>query len=68
MDEGPGMSPEEREHAFDRFWRDRDGRPGFGLGLPIVARLVEADDGEVSLAQAQTGGLDVVVRLRAASP
>jgi signal transduction histidine kinase len=63
-DEGPGMTAEEREHAFDRFWRGRDDRSGFGLGLPIVARLVEADSGEVALGQSPGGGLDVVVRLR----
>jgi signal transduction histidine kinase len=62
-DEGPGMSPAQRERAFDRFWRDRDGQEGFGLGLAIVERLVTADGGEVELRLAPSGGVDAVVRL-----
>ena len=64
-DEGPGLSPEQREHAFDRFWRARAGA-GSGLGLSIVRRLVEVDGGEVELQPAPSGGLEVVVRLKRA--
>jgi signal transduction histidine kinase len=66
-DAGPGMSPEEREHAFDRFWRGRDDRRGSGLGLAIVKRLVEADGGAVALEEAPGGGLQAIVRLPARS-
>ena len=65
-DEGPGMSPEQRARAFDRFWRAGSGGGGSGLGLAIVRKLVEADGGEVALADAPGGGLDAVVRLRGA--
>jgi len=66
-DEGPGLSADERARAFDRFWRARQGGGGSGLGLAIVRRLVEADGGEVELAEAPGGvGLDAIVRLRAA--
>ena len=67
-DAGPGMSAEDREHAFDRFWRG-SGTPGAqggsGLGLAIVRRLVEADGGTVALEEAPGGGLRAVVRLPA---
>ncbi|HET7745202.1 MAG TPA: ATP-binding protein [Gaiellaceae bacterium] len=66
-DEGPGMSAEQRARAFDRFWRAGSPGGGTGLGLAIVHRLVTADDGEVVLREAEGGGLDVVVTLRAAS-
>lgn len=63
VDEGPGLPPEDRVRAFDRFWRARGGE-GSGLGLAIVKRLVEVDAGEVELRDAPSGGLDAVVRLR----
>ena len=64
-DEGPGMSEEHRQHAFDRFWRGEGAGRGSGLGLAIVQKLVRADGGGVSLHRAATGGLDVRLRLRA---
>jgi signal transduction histidine kinase len=63
VDEGPGLTDEERERAFDRFWRAGRGE-GSGLGLAIVRRLVEADGGSVELRRAETGGIDAVVSLR----
>jgi signal transduction histidine kinase len=63
-DHGPGMSPEARQHAFDRFWSGRAG--GSGLGLAIARRLVESDGGEISLHDVVDGGLEVLVRLRSA--
>ena len=66
IDEGPGLTAEQRERAFDRFWRAGSGAGGSGLGLAIVRRLVTADDGEVELLAAPGGGIDAVVRLRPA--
>jgi signal transduction histidine kinase len=66
VDEGPGLTAEQRERAFDRFWRAGSGAGGSGLGLAIVRRLVAADDGEVALLAAPGGGIDAVVRLRPA--
>jgi signal transduction histidine kinase len=63
-DDGPGMSDDDKEHAFDRFWRRREG-PGSGLGLAIAKRLVEADGGTIALEDAPGGGLEAVVRFRA---
>ena len=68
IDEGPGLSPADREHAFDRFWRSSNAPvtslSGSGLGLSIVHKLVAADGGEVELAPATGGGVDAVVRVR----
>ncbi len=66
IDEGPGMTADERSRAFDRFWRGRQDGAGSGLGLAIVKRLVEADDGAVELSEAESGGIDAVVTLRTA--
>jgi signal transduction histidine kinase len=64
IDEGPGLTAEQRERAFDRFWRAGSGAGGSGLGLAIVRRLVAADAGEVELRESPGGGIDAVVRLR----
>jgi two-component system, OmpR family, sensor kinase len=49
-DEGPGLTPEEAEHAFERFWRGPEtAAPGSGLGLPIVRAIVERHGGGVSV-------------------
>jgi signal transduction histidine kinase len=65
-DQGPGLTAEQRNRAFDRFWRAGSGEGGSGLGLAIVKRLVAADEGEVELREARGGGIDAVVRLRPA--
>ena len=67
VDEGPGMTREQRERAFTRFVsaKDASGTGGFGLGLTIARRLVVRDRGELLLGEADTGGLDVHLRLPA---
>jgi two-component system OmpR family sensor kinase len=44
-DEGPGLSRDEAEHAFGRFWRGAGGKPGSGLGLAIVRATAERHRG-----------------------
>ena len=65
-DEGPGLTPEQRERAFDRFWRAGRGGDGSGIGLAVVRKLALADDARVSLEEAPGGGVDAVLRLRRA--
>jgi signal transduction histidine kinase len=69
LDEGTGMPLAERERAFDRYWRSDTTRANFGgngIGLAIVAKLVRADGGSVTLDEADGGGVDAVVVLTAA--
>jgi signal transduction histidine kinase len=66
VDDGPGMTPEQRARAFDRFWRAGPPGSGTGLGLAVVHRLVTADGGAVELRPAPGGGLDATLRLRKA--
>jgi signal transduction histidine kinase len=62
-DQGPGMTPSEREHAFDRFWQGQDRMGGTGLGLAIVQQLAESSGGNVELGEGDGGGLDAAVTL-----
>jgi signal transduction histidine kinase len=50
-DEGPGPPPDQRTRVFERFWRGPDAfsRQGSGLGLSIVAAIVERHGGQVSV-------------------
>jgi signal transduction histidine kinase len=57
VDQGPGLSAEQRERAFDRFWR-AGGGSGSGLGLPIARRLAELDGGVLELREGASGGID----------
>jgi len=57
IDSGPGLTTEQRVHAFDRFWQADSEGPGSGLGLAIVHQLVTASGGEVSLTASEGTGL-----------
>ena len=52
-DEGPGISPEDQERLFTRFFRGesarQSGAPGTGLGLHITRSLVELHGGRIWL-------------------
>lgn len=51
-DSGRGMTREETERVFERFYRGRDGgdrNPGTGLGLAIVKSLVDLHDGQIEI-------------------
>lgn len=68
IDEGPGLSVDERAVAFDRFWRGERALPGgSGLGLAIVRQLAMAGGGSAELHAADSGGLDAVVQFRSPS-
>lgn len=47
IDNGPGMSAEQRDRAFERYYTTR--REGTGLGLSIVRNTVEALGGKIRL-------------------
>jgi len=66
-DRGVGVRPEHVERAFDRFWQGESGNrrryPGAGLGLYLVRRIIERQNGWVSLRPRQGGGTVAEVRL-----
>jgi two-component system, OmpR family, sensor kinase len=52
-DHGPGLTPEQKQRVFERFYRADEARTrqtgGTGLGLAIVSALVKAHGGAVSV-------------------
>jgi signal transduction histidine kinase len=58
QDTGAGMSEEERERAFEPYYRGREGS-GTGLGLAIARAIVEAHDGRMGLESALSKGTRV---------
>lgn len=66
-DHGPGIDPDHAARVFERFYRIDAARGrdsgGAGLGMAIVAAIVEAHGGTVGLAQTPGGGTTVRVAL-----
>ncbi|ASW56551.1 cell wall metabolism sensor histidine kinase WalK [Plantactinospora sp. KBS50] len=71
-DTGPGLSAEQAERVFERFYRadsartrrsGGNGNQGTGLGLAIVAALVAAHHGTVEVRETPGGGATFRVRL-----
>jgi signal transduction histidine kinase len=56
-DDGPGLSPQQREQVARRGRRLDETKPGSGLGLSIVIELASLYGGGLSLGTAPIGGL-----------
>jgi signal transduction histidine kinase len=66
IDDGPGMTEQQRTAALRRYVTATPG--GTGLGLAIVHRLVTSDGGTIALSDTPGGGLTVTVEVPAAAP
>jgi two-component system OmpR family sensor kinase len=71
-DHGPGVDPAAARRVFERFYRADPSRMrghggGNGLGLAIVAAIVNAHHGKVGVAQTPGGGATFVVDLPTAN-
>lgn len=64
-DQGPGMTPEEQRHVFEKFYQGDGSRSvsGNGLGLSIAKRIVELHRGSIRIAKSDERGTVFEVRL-----
>lgn len=62
-DDGPGIPPDAVAEATRRGARLDEKGPGWGLGLSIVADLVEVNGGHLDFGRSDLGGLRVTVTL-----
>ncbi|HEY4317803.1 MAG TPA: ATP-binding protein [Herbaspirillum sp.] len=64
-DEGIGMTPQECERAFEKFYRaDKSGTvPGTGLGLALVREIVALHGGIVNLQSQSRRGTTAIIEL-----
>jgi signal transduction histidine kinase len=69
-DTGPGISPEEQERLFERFYRGEAGRasdaPGTGLGLAICKEIMDLHDGRITVESEIDNGSAFTIWLSAA--
>ena len=64
-DSGKGIPADVREHAFERFNRlGQQGAEGIGLGLSIVAQIVELHHAKIQLLDSPLGGLRAQVTFK----
>jgi signal transduction histidine kinase len=67
LDRGPGISEEERDLIFRRFWRRDRSQPGStGLGLSIVQRIVELHSATIAVENRTCGGAQFSIHFVAA--
>jgi two-component system, OmpR family, sensor kinase len=66
-DRGPGMTAEQADHVFERFYRADEARSrvsgGTGLGLAIAASLTAAHGGTITVDTSPGEGASFRVRL-----
>ena len=69
-DEGPGVTPEDRPHVFERFFRGSKEaelmNQGLGIGLAIARDIVERHHGTIELDNRPEGGAVLTITLPAA--
>jgi len=72
-DTGPGISPEDLPHIFERFYRGERSRKrspgtGFGLGLSIAYWIVKNHNGTIEVKSQEGSGTTFIIRLPLIGP
>jgi two-component system OmpR family sensor kinase len=69
-DKGPGLTAEDQQHVFERFYRvdtsrQRSSSDGSGLGLSIVDEVMKAHGGSVSVSSEPGNGATFTLHFKA---
>ena len=64
-DTGIGLSPEDQDRLFERFFRAESGVAGTGLGLAISREIARAHGGDITVTSTKGVGTTFMVRLPA---
>jgi signal transduction histidine kinase len=65
-DNGPGLSPEQRQRIFDPFFTTKT--KGTGLGMAIAKRIIEAHGGQIAVGPSSGPGAEIVITLPREAP
>jgi signal transduction histidine kinase len=68
IDDGPGISPDDRKRIFEEYEQVKGTKGGTGLGLPISRRLARALGGELRVESEVGVGSVFVLRMPALQP
>jgi PAS domain S-box-containing protein len=70
VDQGIGMTPEQQERIFERFYRaDASGKiPGTGLGMSIVKEIIDLHRGQIDVQSRLGTGTSVTMWIPSAQP
>ncbi len=65
-DQGPGISEEGKKHIFDKFYQEDSShkQKGNGLGLALVKKIIELEDGEIFVTNNEDVGCTFTVILK----
>ena len=64
IDRGPGIRPTDRQLVFQRFWRrNRQAKGHSGLGLAIVAKIIQLHGGTIDVVDRDGGGAEFRILL-----
>jgi signal transduction histidine kinase len=60
-DNGPGLTPEQRQRIFEPFFTTKT--KGTGLGMAIAQRIVEAHGGQITIGAGNVPGAEIIITL-----
>jgi PAS domain S-box-containing protein len=65
-DNGPGLTPEQKQRIFEPFFTTKT--KGTGLGMAIAKRIVDAHGGQIAVGPGSVGGAEIIITLPRDNP